>query len=277
MPEEFPFVGGVSQQGPLGGAIGGAAAGSMFGPIGTVVGGGIGMLGSLAQGSMAQGSANAQMAFQERMSNTAHQREVRDLRLAGLNPILSATGGPGASTPQGSSAQMPNPGDALGTSVGASAKMLALDLPRMKSELALNAAQRELTDNSAQVKLTEADLNRELERKAAQERSLSAAMEDQTRQLTPAKLGESLANADLMRSNEELSRNSAYRVAREAEKIGWETKGSRFRGIWQDYARQLMEGDPGGSGAFQLEPPSVYFNRGRGNVYGGANSAAKLR
>lgn len=50
--------------------------------------------------------------FQYEMSSSAHQREIRDLRAAGLNPILSA-GGSGASTPAGNMPDLESPGRGL--------------------------------------------------------------------------------------------------------------------------------------------------------------------
>lgn len=77
-----------------------------MGGFGGLAGAGADFGTSAYQLNQAKQESKRQRKFQERMSNTAHQRQVRDLKLAGLNPILSAN--TGASTPAGSMAPTPD-------------------------------------------------------------------------------------------------------------------------------------------------------------------------
>lgn len=97
-----------------------------FSLAGDIIGAGLGYLGSKKQNKAAKSMAREQMAFQERMSNTAFQRRVKDMRAAGINPLLAAEVG-GASSPAGAMAPIVNElSDAGNTAKAATRKVQEL-------------------------------------------------------------------------------------------------------------------------------------------------------
>jgi hypothetical protein len=93
----------------------------------SIVGGFLGNRGQRAANAANAQLAHNQMQFQERMSRTAYQRQVEDMKAAGINPMLSAKMG-GASTPSGQTAVMQNTAKA-----GIEGAMMVANLKNMQA------------------------------------------------------------------------------------------------------------------------------------------------